>query len=313
MTALSDLKAEYFDTAPPAPDRIGFTARLKAQATAGASALLLPMMRAIARDSIGGESLDDAWAVAQRLQTRGLAHTLGYWDTTQDTQADVTRIYVNAIARLGEASQDGYLSIKPPALRFDPAAAETLARTAARAGVRLHCDSHGANVADHTFGFLRRLLRHLPAELVSVTLPGRWARSLEDATRMAELGVAVRIVKGEWPDAPGLDRDLRQGFLELVDRAADLGLRNAVATHDVELAEQSLRRLAAEGAPAELEFIFGNQSNALIALADAQEVTARAYVPYGRGFAPSALKALRRNPRIALDMLGHMAGLRRPS
>lgn len=303
MTDTKQDDAALFDTAPPAVRRGGLGA-LKAGLAAAASALLLPLMRRLAPDSIGGETLDQAWAVAERLQAKGLAHTLGYWDAPGDTPTKVADIYLAAIERIGASGYDGYLSIKPPALRFDAGAARDLARAALTAKVRLHCDSHGINVADLTFDFMEALMGDLPPGLVSVTLPGRWRRSLADAGCVATWGAGARVVKGEWPDPDDPARDLRQGFREVADRLAGLGARTAVASHDITLAAAALQRLQAAGAPCELEFIFGAQSQRLLEIAWRTGVPARSYVPFGRGFAPSALKALRRDPAIALAMLG---------
>ncbi len=303
MTDAKQDDAALFDTAPPAVRRGGLGA-LKAGLAAAASALLLPLMRRLAPDSIGGETLDQAWAVVERLQAKGMAHTLGYWDAPGDTPTKVADIYLAAIERIGASGHDGYLSIKPPALRFDAGAARGLARAALRANVRLHCDSHGLNVAELSFGFMAALLEDLPPGLVSVTLPGRWQRSLADAEHMVARGVGVRIVKGEWPDPDDPARSLGDGFGELVERMAGLGGRTAVASHDPGLVEPAIARLQAAGAPCELEFIFGGQSGRLLEIARRAGVTARGYVPFGRGFVPSALKALRRDPSIALAMIG---------
>ena len=72
-----------------------------------------------------------------------------------------------------------------------------------------------------------------PAEL-SYTLPGRWRRSW--TTRLGgERGMTVRMVKGQWPDPADPKRDLRQGYLEVIDALAGRARHVAVATHDVPL------------------------------------------------------------------------------
>jgi proline dehydrogenase len=292
--------AALFDTAPPEPAPRAMAA-LKARVLRAASAKLIPALRRIAPGHVGGETLADACLVARAVTAEGHGVTLGYWDSGAETPEAVLEAYLNALPWV--AADGGYLSIKPPALRFHPAAAARLAEAALAAGVRLHCDSHGLEAAMPTFGFVDELLRALPPHLVSVTIPGRWARSPADAAWVLDRGVGIRIVKGQWPDAQ--DVDLREGFLEVVRSAAAGGPGHvAIATHDLPLAQSALARL---GAGAELEMIHGLQTRALHGLADQTGQPARLYIPYGPGFAPSALRILKQNPRLAISMLRALA------
>ncbi len=302
------IPSRLFDTAPPAPPpaRFGATA-LKAGVLSASTAMLMPVLRRIAGDRVGGETLDDAWRVVRRLQAGGLGYSLGFWDAPGDTPKGVLDVYLAAIERVGAAGADGYLSIKPPALHFDAGTARRLARAARAANVRLHCDSHGIEVADLTLSFAEALLQELPAGLVSVTTPGRWARSPDDAARVMDQGIGVRIVKGQWPDPADPARDMEAGFLAVVDRAAGRKARVSVATHRVVLAAEAMRRLKAAGGAFDLELIFGLQTDPLLGLARAADAPASLYVPFGRGFAPNALGILRRNPSLALDVLRSMA------
>ena len=304
-----DLPTDLYDTAPPATDAGLGAGAVKARLTSAATAMLLPVLRRVSNDSIGAETLDDAWRVALRIEAEGLSHTLGFWDTPAYSMREVADIYLAAIERA--AGTTSYISIKPPALRFDAGAARELASVAAQAKVRLHCDSHGLNVADLTFDFADALLRDLSPHLVSVTLPGRWARSLTDADRLLSQGAGVRVVKGQWPDPSDAKRELAVGFLEVVERCAGQKGHVAIASRDLPLLEVSIARLKAAGAPFEVEFIHGSQSPLLVALAARSGAPARIYVPFGRGFVPSALGVLRRNPALALGIMKQMVRPRR--
>ena len=89
----------------------------------------------------------------------------------------------------------------------------------------------------------------------------------------------------------------------MVDTAAAVGgAKIAIATHDADLLAASADRLVRAEAAFEAEFIHGLQTPALLRLADEVAAPARIYVPYGKGFVPSALGVLRRNPRLALGM-----------
>jgi proline dehydrogenase len=295
--------SSLYDTAPPAPPA-GRLAGLKQRALESASAVLLPALRGIAAERVGGPRLADAGLVAARLAADGLGYTLGYWDAGGDAPDDVLAVYLAAISQIERGGGAGYLSIKPPALRFDAAAARRLGRAARTAGVRLHCDSHGPNVAELTFAFADDLLRELPPAMVSVTVPGRWTRSGADAARLSARGVGVRLVKGQWPDPQAPQLDPSAGLLAVAEALPASGGRVALATHDLALARAAADRLGPH--VFELEMIHGLQSRPLLAFAAERAIGATLYVPFGPGFAPSALRILQRNPRLALGVLRNL-------
>jgi proline dehydrogenase len=116
-------------------------------------------------------------------------------------------------------------------------------------------------------------------------------------------GLAVRVVKGQWPDPADPHRDPRAGLLEVVDRLAGRGRHVRVASHDVPLAAEAVRRLRRAGTPCELELLYGMPLTRSLRWADASGVPVRIYVPYGRGYTPYAVAQLRRNPRLLWRLL----------
>ncbi|MET0295006.1 MAG: hypothetical protein ABW042_08305 [Phenylobacterium sp.] len=297
---------DAFSTVPP-PTGAAPARRLKDRLQALASALLLPALQRVAGDRVGGSTLEAAWRVVERVRGERLGYTLGYWDGPGDTPATVMTAYRRALERLVGAA--GYLSIKPPALRFHGEAADELARAAAEAGVRLHCDSHALSAADATLAFAERLAERLPPHQVSISLPARWGRSSVDVARLGRRAIGVRVVKGQWPDPAAPSACPREGFLALTERLADDdgGGWVALATHDAALLQQAIPRLAGRGF--ELEKIHGLERAELFALAADAGAPARLYVPFGEGFAVSALGVLRRNPRLLVAMLRSRLGV----
>jgi proline dehydrogenase len=131
------------------------------------------------------------------------------------------------------------------------------------------------------------------------TLPARWHRSLCDAERAVNLGLRVRVVKGQWADIELQDVDPRRGFLNLIDRLGAVRAPHvAVATHDADLAREALTRLRSAGIPCELELLYGWPSASLIKMARSMGVPARVYVPYGHSGLPYRLKRAAANPKI---------------
>jgi proline dehydrogenase len=134
------------------------------------------------------------------------------------------------------------------------------------------------------------------------TLPGRWARSPQDAERLAPADLPVRVIKGQWADPAEPRRDPREGFLAVVDRLAGREALVGVATHDGPLAAEALQRLRGAGTPSELQLLLGLPAGASVAAAREADVGVRVYVSYRAGFLPYALKAMARRPSIALRL-----------
>src|SRR5262245_15484705 len=149
------------------------------------------------------------------------------------------------------------------------------------------------------------------------TLPGRWRRSLRDAARAADLGLRVRVVKGQFPDMPRGEMDPRSGFLEVVDRLAGRARFVAVATHDAELARTALRWLKGSGTSCEIELLFGLPLGRVTRVAREAGVPVRLYVPYGHPWLPYRLSDVGDKPTLlwwlARDLLaGRTVNLMRP-
>ncbi len=303
---MSGVDSPAAGTAPPAA---GHARRhLRAAVARAASAVLLPMAQRVARDRIGGHTVADAISVARRLDGEGRPCTLGFWDTPDYSRQQVLATYIEAIGALTAADLDATLSIKPPAIGFEPRLSADLARAAAERGIGLHCDSHGTEAADASCAMIEAMLGILPADRLGTTLPGRWRRSLADADWAVERGLAVRVVKGQWPDPGDPGRDLGRGCLEVIDRLAGRARLVAVATHEVALLAAAIGRLRAAGTACRAELIHGAPTGAALDWAAHNGVDVRIYVPFGKGFLPNVIGMLRRDPRLALRIAKGLLG-----
>jgi len=267
-----------------------------------ASRVLRPLVRRAAQAYVAGERLADAIGTLERLKARSLAATVGYWDAPPDSPRSVADNYLKALTAL--SGTDGYLSIKLPALKFSAELACEVARAAAAAGVRLHCDAHDIELVDQTKWITEEMLRC--GAVVSCTLPGRWQRSIADAQWAIDNRLPVRVVKGQWADPADPDRDLKSGFLEVIDQLAGRAATVAVASHDIPLALEAIRRLEAAGTPCTWELLYGLPMRTAIREAAERDIPVRIYVPYGAAYMPYALGKLRQNPRIAWWLLRDM-------
>jgi proline dehydrogenase len=256
---------------------------------------LTPLTLRAARSYVAGERLEDAVRVADTLSGRGLGVTLGFWDAPGDSPLLVADAYLEGIRALA-GREYSYLSIKVPSLGYSPELLSGLVEQATRDRVRLHFDALSPDTADRSRALFDRFVDS-GAEL-SYTLPGRWARSVDDAAWAVERGVTVRVVKGQWPDPIDPKRSMHDGYLQVIDALVGRARHVAVATHDVPLAIESIRRLRAAGTSCGMELLYGLPMPPSLEAADWLAVGVHVYVPYGRAYLPYALSRVRSNPRI---------------
>jgi proline dehydrogenase len=200
------------------------------------------------------------------------------------------------LGAISNAGSDCYLSVKAPGLKFDIELVKKVFDEARRLNAIVHFDAMAPDTVDRTFELIGEA-RQIYSKL-GCTLPGRWRRSLPDADRAIELGLRVRVVKGEWAGPGNDETDPREGFLRVIDRLAGRAVHVAVATHNPLMARHSLRSLKNSGTPCELELLYGLPQQPLLEIARDFGVRARMYVPYGHAGLPYRLKEALRKPRI---------------
>jgi proline dehydrogenase len=265
---------------------------------------LEPIRRRLASAYRAGATLDDALEVCRRLAAHGLRSTIGYAARPGEPARAVADAYLAAFDRLSGEQLDCYVSVKLSGLGFDAGLFGELEAAAERSARRLHLDALAPETADATWRVLDGARR---AGRLGTTLPGRWRRSAGDTSRAVGLGVAVRVVKGQWADGGDRSVDAAQGFLQVVDRLRVHTGGVGVATHDVRLLTESLRRLTAAETPCEAELFYGLPFRAPALAARRLDVPIRVYVPYGDAGAPYRAADLRGNPAatwwLAQDLL----------
>ena len=254
------------------------------------------LIRRAASVYTAGQAVEDAHAVCQRLAREGIGSTMCYWDIYSDHPRFISQAYLELLGSMSNPGSDCYLSIKAPALKFDIELIKRVLQEAQRLNAIVHFDAMAPDTVDRTFSLIADA--HALYPKLGCTLPGRWRRSLADADRAVDLGLRVRVVKGEWAGIGDDETDPREGFLHVIDRLAGHAAHVAVATHNPTMARHSLRQLKNAGTPCELELLYGLPQQPLLKIARDYGVRARMYVPYGHAGLPYRLKNAVRNPRI---------------
>lgn len=274
-----------------------------------------PIAERAARAYVAGPELAHALHVCRELARQGMATTICPWDAEGDNPRQVADWYLAALEGLAGAGLDCYLSIKAPSLGFSRDLLGELLEAAQRQAVGIHLDSLAPETAERTWELIKAVVPRQAR--VGCTLPARWHRSLRDADEAVDLGLPVRIVKGQWADRGGETRlpdlEIRERFLAVVRTLAGRARRVAVATHDPALARPALECLRAAGTACELELLFGLPVRSVLPVAQAAGVPVRLYVPYGHAWLPYCLSQARQHPHILWwTMRDWLLGWRRP-
>jgi proline dehydrogenase len=263
--------------------------------------LALRVARRAASHYVVGPELDDAIAMCRQLASRKIPTTICAWnDDKSPSEMNADRC-LSGISAIAAEQFDCYVSLKAADVRFSGFLIERIAASARQNYVRLHFDSMGPEVADKTMSVIKRLSD--TGMKIGCTVPGRWRRSAGDAARLADLGVRIRVVKGQWQDPDDPNMDLREGFNRVVDRLLGIPHPVAIATHDPHAARAALERLCKSDTQCELELLFGLRCREVTHIANDLGVPIRVYLPYGYAWLPYALKQVVRNPRTARWLL----------
>ena len=248
-----------------------------------------------AKSYIAGAEVGDAIRVCRQAAQSEFRSTICPWDGPHDTPLRVASSYLEAINSIKNEGLDCYLSVKVPSLAYDLKLLTDVVQTAREYGIRIHFDSLAPDTATPSIALLKETIKIY--QNVSYTLPSRWRRSIDDSKKIIDLGIPIRLVKGQWadPDEPNIDAG--ENFLRLIDVLSGRASCVAVATHDIMLAQESLTRLKASGTFCELEQLYGlplrDQS-----VAKPLNVPIRIYVPYGHAYLSYALSSIRKRPII---------------
>jgi proline dehydrogenase len=274
----------------------GLATQVRSAPPGGDSTWLDSVRRRRAAAYHAGPRLDDAVAACRRLAAGSIPVAVGYSAAPGQSARAAADVHLGAFEALVAADLDGYVSVKLSELAFDPALLGELDAAAARTQRRLHLDALAPDTVDLTWRLLERMSR---TGALGMSFPGRWRRSADDAARAAQLGCAVRVVKGQWAHGGAGDVDPSEGFLRVVDRLCGHQGGVAVGTHDVALLTEAVRRLTTSGTPCEVELLYGLPFRAPAIAARRLGVTARLYVPFGDVGATYGITDLRRKPVTA--------------
>lgn len=263
-----------------------------------------------ARRFVAGEHRADAIATARALERQGLGVTLdllGERVASMAAALEAVKAYVALIDATVEAGTSRNISVKLTqiGLGIDRATAIDNLRRIVEAGVEPGCfvrvDMEGSAHTEETFATVETLWS-IGYRNVGVAVQAALRRSAEDVTRLNELGISIRLVKGAYREPRSVAfvrrEEVDDQFRLLTEQVLTAGHTPAIATHDPDLIEHARRFAESKGLGKdrfEFEFLYGIRRDLQLSLArDGHRV--RVYVPYGREWFPYFMRRLGERP-----------------
>lgn len=262
------------------------------------------IIRKVASKHVAGPGIHDAMRICRWADDNGYAIILSPWKITGENALKMLARYKENIIALHDNNLSGYTSIKLDAIDYDFGLFKDILSLGKEYNIRIHLDSLDPSSAETTFRLIEKANGF--HDILGCTLPSRWQRSLDDAARAADLGLAVRIVKGQWEDVNIHKPDCRENYLAIADKLAGTAHRVGIATHDLPLARRALLMLKAADTYCEFEQFFSLPLNGM-KTAKEYGIPYRVYIAYGEPGIPYNVKFALNRPGILTWMLADYA------
>ena len=262
------------------------------------------------RRFIAGETIDEAIAAARAIQTGGMNVTLDQLGESVTTIAGAdaaTRIYLQTVDAIVLAGVERNISLKLSqlGLNIDRATCTDNLRRILEASrphdffVRI--DMEDSPTVPATLEVFQSVWdqgsRH-----VGLVLQSALYRSEEDARRLSDAGVRIRLVKGAYKEPKSVayqkKADVDAAFVRIMDQLLRTGTYPALATHDPAIIDAAKRMAAANrigNDRYEFQMLYGIRRDLQAALV-AEGFRLRLYVPFGTQWFPYFMRRLGERP-----------------
>lgn len=263
--------------------------------------------RRVAMRFVAGEALDDAVAVARRLNSGGFSVSLDHLGEHVTEQSEAMRAcedYLTCVARIREEGLDANVSVKLSqlGLGLDAGLAgrllDRVARAAAQAGTSVTVDMEESTFTQATIDlYTEAQQRH---GNLGLALQAYLRRTPWDLADLSKLGGHIRLCKGAYDESGeiALQRkaDVDAAFDGLAATLmATEGAVPALATHDERRIARVLALAADRRGAFEFQMLYGVR-NRLQAKLVADGYPLRVYVPYGDSWYPYLTRRIAERP-----------------
>jgi proline dehydrogenase len=268
---------------------------------------------------VAGETLEQALAVARKLNAEGITVTLdalGESVHTLEEAAEARDVYLRTLDAINRNGIQGGVSLKLTQFGLDLSYEQCLSNVeqlvcrAAQLGNFVRVDMESSDYTDRTLDLVHTLHAHHDA--VGVVIQSYLYRSKADIEKLCAAKIGVRLCKGAYlePAAVAFPQksDVDRSYLELARYLLESGVHPALATHDEAVIRQVCQFVTERKIPRdrfEFQMLFGIRRDLQRRLV-AEGYRLRLYVPFGKAWYPYYMRRLAERPANVFFMLRNL-------
>jgi len=268
---------------------------------------------------VAGETLDQALAVARKLNAEGITVTLDHLGESVSTLAEAGEardVYLRTLDAIHKNGIQGGVSLKLTQFGLDLSYGECLSnveqlvRRAAELGNYVRVDMESSDYTDRTLDLVHTL--HGRYQAVGVVIQSYLYRSQADIEKLCAAKIGVRLCKGAYLEPAAVafpqKRDVDRNYLELARNLLERGVYPGLATHDEAVIRQICqfvieRKISRDGF--EFQMLYGIRRDLQRRLV-AEGYRLRLYIPFGKAWYPYYMRRLAERPANVFFMLRNL-------
>ena len=274
------------------------------------------MGRKVSSRFVAGMRVEQALAACTKLNGEGIAVTLDSLGESVTAEAEARRsavVYHELLDAIDERGLNANVSVKLTqiGMGFDPALAEQIVTEMVEHAVRarsfVRIDMEGSDYTEATVALTERLHRRPELEgRVGTVLQAYLYRTAEDARRLVEQGIRIRLCKGAYKEPAEIafpdKRDVDANYIAVMQYLMTSGVFCGLATHDEAIIARACRfteRFALPKSLFEFQMLYGIRRDLQRRLV-AAGYRVRVYLPFGTEWYPYFMRRLAERPANVL-------------
>jgi len=265
--------------------------------------------RRLAQRFVPGEDLAPAVEAARRSNRAGMTASLDQLGENVLSREDAERArqaYTDALDRIAAENLDANVSLKLTHLGLDLGddfCAEQLRIVTERASALRNfarVDMEGSPYTDRTLRIVKQVRAETDA--VGTVIQAYLYRSKKDIQDLLSIGCRIRLVKGAYKEPSQIafprKKDVDANYLKLMQLLLPSGIYHALATHDPNMIEATIRFAAERGITKdkfEFQMLYGIRTDLQSRLVR-EGYRVRVYIPFGQDWFPYFMRRLAERP-----------------
>jgi proline dehydrogenase len=259
---------------------------------------------------VAGMSVEEVLEAAEALNREGLAVSLDSLgeSVTDEAQAQASAaIYHELLDQIQARNLNANVSVKlsQMGMEFDPQLAEDIVAGmvahADEANTFVRIDMEGSEYTEATIAITERLNARWPGR-VGTVLQAYLFRTADDAKRLVEQGIRIRLCKGAYKEPPAIafaaKSDVDRNYVDLMIYLATSGVFCGMATHDeaiINRMRQIVEEKHLDKKLFEFQMLYGIRRDLQHKLI-AEGYGVRVYIPFGPEWYPYFMRRLAERP-----------------